>query len=78
MQHHFVIGYDTDEKKWFVESGIDLFFANGSVWSGGWTDNNENADWFYPDEATPEHTLDTELFRTLQHVINTIPIPEVV
>ena len=76
MQYHYVVGYDTESKKWFIDPDVDAYFPDGSVW-----DNNksESSDWFVsgwivPEDNSPEAALDTELLHTLESVIDTFPI----
>ena len=32
MQYHYVIGYDTEAKRWFLELDTTAYFSDGHVW----------------------------------------------
>ena len=32
MQFHYVVGYDTDRKRWFLESDTTAYFSDGNLW----------------------------------------------
>ena len=73
MQYHYVIGYDTDKKKWFVEYDTSAYFPDGNVWA------RENVErfgfgWSFPEGD--EEILDLTLLNTLHYVIDTIPVPQ--
>ena len=74
-QYHYVIGYDSDTKKWFVEYDPDAYFPDGYIFS------NESAEqtgygWMVPDEGSPEEALDHDLLNTLYSLVDIIPIPK--
>jgi hypothetical protein len=46
MQFHYVVGYDTDAKKWFVDD--ETKYLDGNVW------DNDEQDWFIPRDDTEE------------------------
>lgn len=77
MQYHYVVGYDTESKKWFIDPDLDAYFPNGSVWDN---DKSESSDyfvsgWIAPEDVTPEQSaLDMEILHTLESVIDTFPI----
>ncbi len=74
MQYHYVVGYDTEMKKWFVESDTTAYFRDGNVWS----DERYQKDfwgWGVPVEAE-EEALDLDLIKTLQYIVDTFPIPQ--
>jgi len=77
MQYHYVIGYDTELKKWFVEGDPD-FFPDGSIYSREYASDPAHGylGWLVPEEGSPEEALDLDLFRTLQYIVDTIPIPQ--
>jgi len=73
MQYHYVVGYDTEMNKWFVELDTTAYFSDGNIWS------QENIDrfgfgWSYPEND--EETLDQTLVNTLQYIVDTFPIPQ--
>ena len=75
MQYHYVIGYDTELKKWFVESDTTAYFENGNVW-----DDEQYKEsfwgWKVPEEGSKEEFLDYDLFNILQYIVDTIPVPQ--
>jgi hypothetical protein len=75
MQYHYVIGYDTELKKWFVESDTTAHFVDGNVWDQKQAEV-EFIGWKVPKEGSSEEALDFELFRTLQYIVDTIPVPQ--
>ena len=75
MQYHYVVGYDSESMRWFVESDTTAYFPDGNVW-----DDNQYKESFYgwkvPDEGSVEDDLDNTLFRTLGYIVDTFPIPQ--
>lgn len=76
MQYHYVIGYNTETKRWFLEYDTTTYFPYGNLWSGenveatGWG-------WVYPGDDNPEHeVLDQTLLNTLDSMLAIIPIPQ--
>ena len=74
MQFHYVVGYDTNTKQWFLEHETDAYFPDGNVWS---EDNIQRFGfgWSYPEEDTLEASLDQTLRNTLHSIVDTIPAP---
>lgn len=65
MQHHFAVYFDTDTRRWTVESDPTGFF-DGSVW-------DEDSGWRWPLDGTEtdlDNTLYNDLVSTLQGVNN--------
>ena len=75
MQFHYVVGYDTEMKKWFVESDTTAYFSDGHVW-----DDEQYREHFYgwrvPAEGSDDEALDNTLIRTLGYIVDTFPVPE--
>ncbi len=69
MQYHYVVGYDTELEKWFVDSEVDNYFRDGNVW-------DEKQSWFTPEENSPEEALDYDLLKTLGYIVDTFPTPQ--
>jgi hypothetical protein len=77
MQFHYVVGYNSETGKWFVENDTFAYFPDGNVFyperaedpEWGWNG------WFAADEGTDE-ALDYELFHTLQSMVDVIPVPQ--
>jgi hypothetical protein len=75
MQYHYVIGYDTELKKWFVESDTTAYFVDGNVWDQKKSEV-EFIGWMVPEEGSPEEALDYALLNTVGYIVDTIPIPQ--
>ena len=72
MQYHYVVGYDTDMKHWFVELDTAAYFYDGHVWSPADTPYG----WRVPEESSEEEVLDQTLLNTLSYIVDTFPIPK--
>ena len=77
MQFHYVVGYDTDTKKWFVEFDTTAYFSNGNVLDNSTADITWS-EWLDPNTGdTPNMAvLDQTLFNTLYSLVDVIPIPK--
>ena len=74
MQYHYVVGYDTDTKKWFLELDTLAYFSDGNLWDEE-LHRKQFWAWRVPDDDS-EDILDNHLLNTLQSLIDTIPVPE--
>ena len=75
MQYHYVVAYDTETCKWFVESDTTAYFQDGNVWD----DERYKSDfwgWFVPEDGSDEESLDYTLLKTLQYLVDTWPTPK--
>jgi hypothetical protein len=75
MQYHYVVYYDTEEKKWDIELDTTAYFREGHAWSPDMVDETSYG-FFTPEIGTPEYVLDESLWRTLLYITDTFPIPE--
>jgi len=76
MQFHYVVGFDTDTQKWFVEFDTTAYFADGNVYNDS-AATQTGRGWFYPGDDTPvEALLDQTLVNTLYSLVDVIPIPQ--
>ena len=75
MQFHYVVGYNTKTKKWFVESDPISYFPDGHVWDDDQYEK-ESWGWTEPLVGTPEDALDMQLVHMLEWLIDTGPTPE--
>jgi len=75
MQYHYVVGYDTEMKKWFVELDTTAYFPEGNVWSDEMLEET-NYGFFYPEYKSQDYALDQTLVNTLQYIVDTFPIPQ--
>jgi hypothetical protein len=73
MQYHYVIGYDTEAKRWFVESDTTAYFSDGNLWDEDQY-RKEFWGWRVPDDS--EYALDIDLLNTLHYLVDIIPIPK--
>ena len=80
MQYHYVVGYDTEIGKWFVESDTTAYFPDGNIW-----DNKKLTEtgygWMVADpwdgEGDPQvASTDFDLLKTLQYLVDTWPTPK--
>lgn len=78
MQFHFVVGFDTDSNRWWVESEPDAYFPDGNIWDGDRSDSREYGffGWFMAEDDSAEAKLDLALFRALQSSLSSIPVPQ--
>ena len=75
MQFHYVVGYDSDKNRWFVECDPDAYFPDCYVWDDNKADEYGYG-WTVPKEGSSDEALDYELFKTLQYIVSTFPIPQ--
>lgn len=72
MQFHYVVGYDSDKKRWWVESDPEAYFPDGSVWDDTLADE-EGYGWFQPDsQGSPLAYLIDERCYTMLNTLATI------
>jgi hypothetical protein len=62
MQHYFPVYFDTDTKRWSVDSDPTGFF-DGSVWDGA------EGEWRWPSDGT-EEDFDLALYYVLKGLLN--------
>jgi hypothetical protein len=74
MQYHYVVAYDTDTKKWFVELDVDAYFPDGHVWDR--KQMEESPAGYGWRGAEDNDILDQTLLNTLYYIVDTIPIPK--
>lgn len=75
MQFHYVIGYNTETKKWFVEMDTEAYFPDGSVWDEEQYEK-EFWGWVVPEDGSEAEALDLDLLNTLECIVSTFPIPK--
>ena len=67
MQFHYVVGYDSEMDRWFVESDTTAYFSDGNVW-----DDKQYEESFYGwkvPETAEEEAIDYSLLRVLESCI---------
>jgi len=73
MEFHYTVIYDDKVNAWSVEPDPSMYYQNGNIYDpllGG------QHSWSFPEENSPEEALDMELFRTLQYIVSTFPVPQ--
>lgn len=68
MQYHYVVGYDSEKDRWFVESDTTDYFPDGNVYDDD-SANRTGYRWFVPDEDSPEEAIDYALLRVLESCV---------
>ena len=71
MEFHYTVIYDDKVNAWSVEPDPSMYYVDGNIY-----DRNVFPGWKFPEEGSPEEELDMELFRTLQYIVSTFPVPE--
>ena len=67
MQYHYVVGYDSEMDRWFVESDTTAYFQDGNVW-----DDEQYRESYYGwriPETPEEEAIDYALLRVLQSCV---------
>ena len=67
-QFHYVVGYDSEMDRWFVESDTTAYFQDGHVWDDELYRKSFYG-WRVPEEGSPEEAIDYALLRTLQSCV---------
>jgi hypothetical protein len=75
MQFHYVVGFDSEKKRWWVEADAEAYFPDGNVWDDD-AATQTGYGWCIPEENSIEEALDLELWRTLSHLVDIIPVPQ--
>ena len=71
MQYHYLVMYDDQYKSWSVESDLTSYLPDGNIY-----DNSIFPGWHWPEEGSAEEELDWSLYKTLQYIVDTWPVPE--
>ena len=76
MQYHYVVGYDSENDRWFVESDTTAYFSDGHVW-----DDEQYKESFYgwsvPEQGSFEDELDMKCLNMLHSLVPIWPSPVV-
>ena len=75
MQYHYVVGYDTEKKRWFLELDTTAYFSNGNLWDEEQYRENFYG-WRVPEEGSAEEDLDYALLNTLRYIVDIFPISQ--
>jgi hypothetical protein len=74
-QYHYVIGYDTEKRKWFLESDTTAYFSDGNLWDDEQYRQNFYG-WRVPEDGSDDEALDYDLLNTLYSIVDIIPVPK--
>ena len=66
MQHHFIVYFNTEANEWVVESNVDSFLNDGTVW------NDSTTEWVHAIDDGDTYTKDEELYDTLNAVLKNL------
>ena len=75
MQYHYVVGYDSEMKRWFVELDTICYFPDGNMWDDQ-KYRSEFWGWRVPEDDSDDALLDQTLLNTLSYIVDTFPIPK--
>ena len=76
MQYHYVVAYDSEYDRWFVESDPYAFFPGGNIFSLEEAERAHGDGWIFPDENSDEERIDYECYRVLESCIpGILPTP---
>ena len=75
-QFHYVLGFDTELNKWFVEFDTTAYFLDGHVFDQNIAEKTGYG-WVEPQihDMPEEAMLDKNLMNTLNSLVDIIPIP---
>ena len=76
MQYHYVVGYDSDKDRWWVEFDPTAYFPDGSIWDEKTADET-NYGRKIPDEGSFEEALDMKCWQMINSLVPIWPSPVV-
>lgn len=76
MQYHYVVGYDSENDRWFVEYDPDAYFPDGYVFDND-AANKTGYGWMVPEEGSHEEALDAKCLNMLVSLVPIWPSPVV-
>lgn len=72
MQYHFMVMYDDKTQMWSVDQDtLRAVMTDGTMY-----DRDVFPGWSWPEEGSPEEELDWTLYKMLQSIVSTIPVPQ--
>ena len=75
MQYHYVIGFDSENNRWWVEADPTAYFPDGNIWSAE-AEGVVGYGWIWPEEGSDAERIDYECFRVLESCIpGILPTP---
>ena len=75
MQYHYVVGYDSEFDRWFVEADSWSYFSDGNVFDSD-TDDRTGYGWMVPEEGSREEAIDQKCLNMLNSLVTIWPSPE--
>lgn len=77
MQYHYVVGYDSEKDRWWVESDPTAYWLpDGSLWDDKAADETGYG-WTVPEEGSHEEALDHKCWQMLNSLVPIWPSPVV-
>ena len=76
MQFHYVVGYDSEKDRWWVEFDPEAYFPDGNIWDDKAADENGYG-WIVPDDVSFEAALDQKCWQMLNSLVTIWPSPVV-
>ena len=62
MQYHYVVGYDSESMRWFVESDTTAYFPDGHVWDDNQYKESLLSDFVHFQPLCPLHLPHPRIF----------------
>ena len=77
MQFHYVVGYNSDLKKWFVEYDTTAYLPDGNMFDPAKAESPEwgYSGWFMPEDDHPEAAIDQKCWLMLHSLVPIWPSP---
>lgn len=74
MQYHYVVGYDSDKDRWWVEYDPEAYFPDGSIWDDKAAEETGYG-WKVPEDDSFEAALDQKCWQMLHSLVPIWPSP---
>jgi len=76
MQYHYVVGYDSEKDRWWIEADPEAYFPDGSVWDDK-AAHDTGYGWTIPEQGSFEEALDLKCWHMLHSLVTIWPSPMV-
>lgn len=78
-QYHYIVGYNSDNDKWFVEYDTTAYLPDGNVFHPDRAESEEWGynGWYIPDDDTRDTLLDQKCWNMLNSLVPIWPSPVV-
>lgn len=76
MQYHYVVGYDSENDRWFIEYDPTAYFPDGYIWNDAQADQTGYG-WMVPDDGSREEAIDQKCYNMLNSLVSIWPSPVV-